>query len=389
MTEQQKIVSEEIEKAGEAAISPELIRLDSFRITSDTQLQSEEFLIRMKGCPCFPRKDLSAITGQAKSGKTVLISILMACCVRQKGEPKLLDIERIAPDPLRVMWFDTEQSPHSTKNILTNRIAKLIDGDLPDELFYIFNIRSAIVEERYDLIAEAISAYQPDIVILDNIRDLVQDINDGVQAQRVIEALMHMAEEFNCHILTVLHQNRSADNRGLRGWLGTELMNKVFEVYACQKMLGKPGERPIFCVEQTHTRKFDIDEPIYYQLDEAGLPIISEELTDDGQRKYLPYQRIDSDKFNQDYIIHIEGQSERHWDWDYRKLFSDAIGNRATIGWQELMKNVMELALIKVDRYYAKVFETAEKAKIVRRDKDRCGRIVVMLLPLTVSSPSS
>ena len=96
-----------------------------------------------------------------------------------------------------------------------------------------------LCETSLEAIYEHIEAEQPDIVVIDNIRDLVADINDGVKAQKLIEGLMHMAEQYNCNITTVIHQNRSSDNRGLRGWLGTELMNKVFEVFTCQKILQK------------------------------------------------------------------------------------------------------------------------------------------------------
>jgi len=389
-----ELISEEIEKAGETAISPELLELDGYRITTDSTMQSEEFLLKIKGCPCFPRKDLSAITGQAKAGKTGLVINEMTCSAQTTASNKLLGMERIREEPLRVMWFDTEQSPHSTQNILKNRITRLMGGEFPEERFYVFNIRGAAVADRYNLIAEGVSTYRPDLVIVDNIRDLVRDINDGVQAQTTIESLMHLAEEFNCNITTVLHQNRSSDNRGLRGWLGTELMNKVYEVFACQKFSANPGERPTFSIEQTHTRKFDMEGTLYYQYNNQGLPELCERpkiQPRDPQGKYASYPEIqektdhqvtNADKFNQDYIIRDRTDGKDNWTWDYRKLFSDAIGDRATISNQDLQQEVKRLSFIRYDRYLEKVFTAAEKELIIRRDTDRCGRVVVMLLPL-------
>ena len=43
------------------------------------------------------------------------------------------------------------------------------------------------------LLLAAIAAYKPDLVILDGIRDLVGDINDGEVAQELIERLMTTA----------------------------------------------------------------------------------------------------------------------------------------------------------------------------------------------------
>ena len=172
MTTNKNIVSEELSKAGEASvITPLLMDLDRLRIVSTSDIQDEEFLFRIKGKPCMPRKDLTVITGQAKTGKTVLISILMACCARRQEQGGLLGIERIREQPLKVMWVDTEQNPQSTQYILKKRVSRLVDGEFPEDQFFVFNLRSASVSERYDLIAEGVHAYKPDILIVDNVRE--------------------------------------------------------------------------------------------------------------------------------------------------------------------------------------------------------------------------
>lgn len=391
MEVQKSFIQEDLTHAGEASlVTPELIQLDTYRVTPHGQFAEEEFLIRLKGQPCFPRKDLTSIAGQAKSGKTNLIAMLLACCTRPAEDRHVLNMQRIQEAPLKVMWIDTEQSQKSTQNILMHRIAKMLQegkeeegqpSDFPEELFFVFNLRSALIEDRYDLLAEAVEAYKPDLVVIDNIRDLVKDINDGVQAQTLIEGLMHMAEQYNCNITTVIHQNRSADNRGLRGWLGTELMNKVFEVFTCQKILQKQGEKPVFCIEQTLTRKYDIDEPMCYTIRDNGLPESCEQPVvqpRDAKGKFTAYDTPDPKSFNRAYIISHPDDS---WEWNLRKLFSDCFGDRALMGYQDLMDTAMKLSLIKRSKYFEKVFRMAEEAKVVRADQDRCGRPVAMMLP--------
>ena len=391
MEKQKSFIQEDLTHAGEASlITPELIQLDTYRVTPHGQFAEEEFLIRLKGQPCFPRKDLTSIAGQAKSGKTNLIAMLLACCTRPAEDRHVLSMQRIQEAPLKVMWIDTEQSQKSTQNILMHRIAKMLQveeeeegqpSDFPEELFFVFNLRPALIEDRYDLLAEAVEAYKPDLVVIDNIRDLVKDINDGVQAQTLIEGLMHMAEQYNCNITTVIHQNRSADNRGLRGWLGTELMNKVFEVFTCQKILQKQGEKPVFCIEQTLTRKYDIDEPMCYTIRDNGLPESCEQPVvqpRDAKGKFTAYDTPDPKSFNRAYIISHPDDS---WEWNLRKLFSDCFGDRALMGYQDLMDTAMKLSLIKRSKYFEKVFRMAEEAKVVRADQDRCGRPVAMMLP--------
>ena len=84
------------------------------RVTPETKLPPLEFLFKMNGTECFPLSELVANTGKAKSGKTLFLSIVMACCMKRN----VLGLERIREAPIRVLWYDTEQSAQSTQNIL-------------------------------------------------------------------------------------------------------------------------------------------------------------------------------------------------------------------------------------------------------------------------------
>lgn len=383
MTTNKNIVSEELSKAGEASvITPLLMDLDRLRIVSTSDIQDEEFLFRIKGKPCMPRKDLTVITGQAKTGKTVLISILMACSARRQEQGGLLGIERIREQPLKVMWVDTEQNPQSTQYILKKRVSRLVDGEFPEDQFFVFNLRSASVSERYDLIAEGVHAYKPDILIVDNVRDLISDINNGEKAQELIESFMKLSQEYCCNVVTVIHQNRSAENRGLRGWLGTELTNKAFEVFACQKFRQKDAEKPTFCIEQSMTRKFDIDSPVYYRMDDSGLPMAADAVGNSGDSAYSSYGKASVETFNRTYIISHPDDPDCPWEWDFRKLFENVMAGRSNMGYPDFEKAAMMEAGIKRQSYFKKIFDMAESQRVIRKTNDRCGRVVVMLIPL-------
>jgi len=250
-----------------------LQRLEQRRITPNSLIPKRKFLFEMFDKPCFARGELVGITGRAKSGKTFFTSILMALGVC--GE--VLGIKRIDPKPLRVLWYDTEQSEESTQEILCDRIMKLWQRNMPEgesidnfpsDMFDIFNVRADAWQDRLPLLETAIKEYHPDLVILDGIRDLVNDINDGILSQQVIERLMHLASETECCIVSVLHQNKASEDKNLRGWIGTELTYKSFEVYECSK----DSDR-IFSVKQTMTRKYDIIDTLQFVVDTEGLPM--------------------------------------------------------------------------------------------------------------------
>ncbi len=227
-----------------------------------------EFLFRLFHKPCFPRGELVALGGKAKSGKTFVSSILMALSFCSK----VLSVERIEPRRLHVLWYDTEQSEESTQDILRSRIIPMTgipEDQFPIDQFDVFNVRAEGYANRLPMLEAAVSHYHPDLVILDGIRDLVADINDGEVAQDCIERLMRLASENRCCIVCILHQNKSVEDRNLRGWIGTELKNKAFEVYECSKS----SER-IFTWSQTDTRKYDILDTLKFAVNDDGIPYL-------------------------------------------------------------------------------------------------------------------
>ena len=181
-----KLISAELALAGFSTEQEQcLLQLERRRITPHTELQQMEFLFLLHGKPCFARGELTGLSGKAKSGKTFVSSILMALCFRSQ----VLSVERIEQKPLHVLWYDTEQSEESTQDILRNRIIPLTEipeDQFPMDMLDVFNVRGELYSTRLALLELAVERYHPDLVILDGIRDLVADINDGVVAQDTI-----------------------------------------------------------------------------------------------------------------------------------------------------------------------------------------------------------
>ena len=291
------LIAEELAKAG---TDPELIaKLKKDRITADKELPPMEFLLKLFDVPCCPRGELVAFTGKAKSGKTFVMSMMMAAA----SAAEALAFRRTTFEPLQVLWIDTEQSDQSTQDILRNRLIPMVVSSppesggargglkertdslvqttppagtppnpggetFPEGMYDIFNVRTESWQERMPLLLAAIDLCRPDLVILDGVRDLVDDINNGQLAHDVTERLMRVAQQARCCIVCVIHQNKAAEDRTLRGSIGTELTNKAFEVYECEKMM--PSRT--FVLTQKLTRKYDITDSLYFTVDDRGLP---------------------------------------------------------------------------------------------------------------------
>ncbi|MBR4730043.1 MAG: AAA family ATPase, partial [Prevotella sp.] len=213
-----------------APTQEEIDSLYSERITPETDLPPMMPLFKMFDVPCFYRGELVADCGRAKSGKTFFLSILMASALKKQ----VLAMERLTEEPLKVLWIDTEQSQQSTQEIMKERIMPLAEvGKLEDTQFFAFNLRGLGFEIRRKMVDVAVQEVKPDICIIDGIKDLMTDINDAVQATRIMENLMALAKASNCCIVCVLHLNKNEQDWNMRGSIGTELTNKAFEVFQC------------------------------------------------------------------------------------------------------------------------------------------------------------
>ena len=358
-------------------ITPELLKLDKTRIASDTYAPEEEFLFRIFDTPCFPRGDLTTVTGPAKSGKTFFLSMLMTCAVRRQ----VLKLERIRQEPLCVMWYDTEQSRYTTKRILVDRIGTMLEQDceaFPDEHYYVFNMRDKTPAERVDYLELAIRTYRPDICIIDGIADMLEDINSGPDSVRLLQQFQMLATSYNCNITMVIHLNRTGEKLNLRGWLGTLMLHKSYEVFNCDRI----SKEEAFSAELTVSRHFSRKECLCYAIDDDGLPKLSDadKRSASEQGQHNSRQTDYTDSFNQEFID--SDAPNQHLPWNFRKLFTAAFGTAAMLGTEDLKRQVKELGHIRMNQYYDKVFAEAERQRIIRTElTPRTGRVGVILLP--------
>lgn len=353
-----------------------LEHLETRRITPDKNLPPMEFLFRLYGKPCFPRGELVGLTGRPKSGKTFVSSILMTLCFRQE----VLTIQREASEQLRVLWYDTEQSDESTQDILRNRIMPMLGSpetiedmhlfeNAVDSGFQIFNVRQDMWQERMPLLETAIKRYHPDLVIVDGIRDLINDINDGVLAQDTVERLMHLASSFFCCIVCILHQNKAAEDKNLRGWIGTELTHKAFEVYECEK-----SEDRIFSLTQKLTRKYDILDALKYVVDENGIPqLASIEHVLECEHRQKVIDNGGRPELNKEYVL---GWEDNKPILRVSALFTDALPKEGVLYIaKDMQEKVMRLANITSPYFYNKIREQALSENVIIRSNTTDGYV--------------
>lgn len=317
-------------------------QLEQLRITSSSLIPPHEFLYVWNGVPCFARGELVAVTGKAKSGKTYLNSILMAAA--GSSDKAILDIRRVREKPLRVVWIDTEQSADSTHEILRDRIGVMTGIGASDETYHVFNLRQVRWQDRMTLVLSAIAVCMPDLVIFDGIRDVVGDINNYEEAQNTIGQLLKMASEYKTCIVCVLHQNKAAEDKTLRGALGTELQNKSFETYECKK----DSETRIFSIQQTATRKYDMPNKIRFCVNNDGLPVGCAEIVENVK---------DRPDFTSEYMT--EGKIDK------AKLFGHVLRD-GSLTWNDLRTRLMQTANIRSVHFAETLMQEARDGGLIQ-----------------------
>ena len=174
--------------------------------------------------------NFSLVKGKAKSKKSFFINMAIAAAVG-KGllQNKLRSL--LKDNFNKVLYFDTEQSKYHVQKAV-KRICTQIGVGIPSNL-NTYGLRKSSPSERLKLVEYAIeNTPSLGFVVIDGIRDLITSINDEAEASNIASNLLKWTEEFNIHIIVVLHENPGSDKA--RGHIGTELMNKAETVIALQ-----------------------------------------------------------------------------------------------------------------------------------------------------------
>lgn len=196
----------------------------------------EDFLMTYQGVSYRPRGDISVVKAKAKSGKSSFLKIEIAAMISPMGVVNGLSRSYITGtetirEPYNVLWIDTEQSfassDKSYRQVL--QMAGLSIDRNPANLKLV-NLRMMDSQNRLNNLEEETTLAAWDVVILDGVKDIVKNINDPIETDNTMARLLQLIQDTKVAFITVIHENPSSDTDKMRGWLGTELGNKAFEV---------------------------------------------------------------------------------------------------------------------------------------------------------------
>lgn len=313
-------------------------------------------MLEYNGVPFSTIGGLGAISGQKKNGKSFVLTQLMAAVLGNGCERTNLflpglkvperTLEYLGHEP-RVLYVDTEMEKLNSAKVL-RRVHWLCDWDMkyPNERFNVLWLKNMPKDgdkrpykQRYDLIRLAIDALSPDIVFIDGLRDLLASINDEESGTQILDELASMAEERHMCIWNALHQNpngKTDDEAKMRGWIGTELGNKVSDTLVSIK--SKTASGVTFTVKQMDARGKDLDDWKFEVTDDAGNLGIPKII---GSGFNLPSKSKEVEGDNPEDIKAWIQEAEKQYEFpmsrkDIKKKVFGAIGGQKNDGKQQI-----------------------------------------------------
>ena len=215
----------------------------------------------------FSLGNFSCIIGKAKTKKTFLISLFTANLLTDYSENFVNEL----PDGKKlILYFDTEQGAYDSYRCI-RRIQRMANTK---KNLLAYNLRSLSPRERCQVIEYAFIQYgkETGLCVIDGIADLSVGINDEEEASRVCTMLLKLTKDYNCHILTVIHQNKN-DNYAT-GHLGSSVMKKAEIVISVEKIREDSSSAEVRC---DMGRGIDFENFII-TINESGIPVINNDL---------------------------------------------------------------------------------------------------------------
>lgn len=215
--------------------------------------------------------NISMITGEEKSRKSFLKSMIEACVIGGKSNNYTsgIDIQGHGMNGKYIISIDAEQDTYDAW-LNGSRIPEMV-GDHYDK-YLMVKWREKSKTERLKLLDWLFmdSPYKDNLgmVVLDGYVDFVSDFNDLRECDEFTSRLMKYSSVCKCHIMGILHLNPGSDKS--RGHLGTILGQKCETVAIIKNM----GEYSLINCKRARGKKF---EDFTIRINDEWLPYISDD----------------------------------------------------------------------------------------------------------------
>ena len=223
----------------------------------------------------------------------------------------------------------------------------------------VFCLRNAEIENekeseisRYEFIKKTIEHDKPDFVVIDGIADLIYNYNDVIESQTMVNQLATLANENNCCIAVVMHQNKGKQDVNMKGHLGTMLFQKCSDVFQVEKI------HNIFVVSHQVSRHRSCED-IVFRLDENAIP------RDATIERQIQIEQLAKEREERKEQIKTEKRNE------VKKKLQTIVQDGEQLTRQEMVKRVQSKLNLNKTQSYKLVKEALEDKIVKYGDKNQ------------------
>ena len=166
-------------------------------------------------------QNLSVILASPGTGKSSICESILASVLNKDCDTLSFKVDE---DVQRAIYFDTERDlsmiDRSNERMLQRaNVSEHLENALVVGLRENFSVK-----DKKEKIIQVIEHYQPQLILIDGVSDLMSNTNSEEETNAVIEWLMNLIVKYNLSIITTLHPNKGTDTA--RGWIGSEMLRK-------------------------------------------------------------------------------------------------------------------------------------------------------------------
>lgn len=212
--------------------------------------------------------NFSFISAPPKHKKTFLVSLLSAAYLGGDSKRFVGKIKGHRDDKC-LYHFDTEQGRFHAQRTF-RRVLDMCK--LEQQCFNTYGLRSLMYNERLALI-EHVLKYSNDVgvMVIDGVADLVSDVNNIEESNMVVGKIMKWTEEYQCHIITVIHNNHNTNKP--TGHLGSALEKKAETQILLEKDENNDSIIKVRC-KASRSKSFD---DFSFFVNDYGYPEVAEQ----------------------------------------------------------------------------------------------------------------
>jgi len=256
-----------IDATKEVEYPPMAISMGEFTIQTNKGLKSYPTPIGTYG-------NFSFVQAPPKSKKTFFISLLSA--VYLKGSLNGFGGElKGHREGKCLIHFDTEQGTFHAQKVF-KRVLDMTQ--MNSECYHTYGLRTLSYKERIDFIEyilfDKLDGNNIGVVVIDGIADLVSDVNNIEESNKVTQQIMRWSAKLNCHIVTVIHSNFGSDKP--TGHLGSFLEKKAETQIQLEL---NTVNRDLVTVSCKRSRGFSF-ENFSFKVNKVGLPVVEGDFYD-------------------------------------------------------------------------------------------------------------